>query len=188
MSSTDSADSTVKSAHGDASAKADAAGAVPASDLASARKEAAEAHDRYLRTAADLENFRRRTIREKDELRQFAASRVLEDVLPALDNLARGLAAAKQPKADLQTLTGGVEMVMQQLKSALAAHGLTEINPVGKAFDPHQHEALSHQPSSTVPPEHVLTVVRTGFALNGRLLRPAAVIVSGGAMPEHPSA
>src|SRR5471032_990936 len=148
--------------------------------LAAAKKEAADNHDRYLRLAADLENFRRRTVREKDELRQFAASRVLEDMLPALDNLALGLAATKAPNADLKTLAGGVEMVLAQLKSALAAHGLKEISPAGQLFDPHQHEAIAHAPSADVKAEHVLTVVRTGYALNGRLLRPASVVVSSG--------
>src|ERR1700722_15141127 len=146
--------------------------------LAAARKEAADNHDRYLRVAADLENFRRRTVREKDELRLYAASRILEDLLPALDNLALGLAAARQPKADLKTLTDGVEMVLQQLKSALANHGLKEINPAGQPFDPHQHEAISHQADATVPAEHVLTVVRPGLSLHGRLLRPASVVIS----------
>jgi molecular chaperone GrpE len=139
--------------------------------LAAAKKEAAENHDRYLRAAADLDNFRRRTVREKDELRLFAASRLLEDLLPALDNLALGLDAARQPKVDL---------VQQQLKAALAAHGLKEINPLGEAFDPHQHEAISHLPSAEVKAEHVLKVVRTGYVLNGRLLRPASVVVSSG--------
>jgi molecular chaperone GrpE len=148
--------------------------------LAAARKEAAENHDRYLRVAADLENFRRRTVREKDELRLYAASRVLEDLLPALDNLALAVAAARQPKADLKTLTDGVEMVLQQAKGALANHGLKEINPAGQPFDPHQHEAISHLPDAKVPAEHVLTVVRPGFTLNGRLLRPASVVVSSG--------
>lgn len=148
--------------------------------LAAARKEAADNHDRYLRVAADLENFRRRTVREKDELRLYSSSRVLEDLLPALDNLALGLAAARQPKADLKTLTGGMELVLQQLKGALAGHGLKEINPAGQPFDPHQHEAISHQADAQVPAEHVLTVVRPGFSLNGRLLRPASVVVSSG--------
>ena len=152
--------------------------------LAAAKKEAADNHDRYLRLAADLENFRRRTVREKDELRQFAASRVLEDMLPALDNLALGLAATKAPNADLKTLAGGVEMVLAQLKSALAAHGLKEISPAGQLFDPHQHEAIAHAPSADVKAEHVLTVVRTGYALNGRLLRPASVVVSSGKAKE----
>src|SRR5580658_10370308 len=122
----------------------------PAEQLAAAKKEAAENHDRYLRAVADLENFRRRSVREKEELRLFAASRLLEDLLPALDNLALGLASASQPKADLKSLANGVELVQQQLKSALQAHGLKEINPVGEAFDPHQHEAISHEPSNTV--------------------------------------
>jgi len=148
--------------------------------LAATKKEAADNYDRYMRVAADLENFRRRAIREKEELRLFATSRVLEDLLPVLDNLALGLDAARQPAADLKTLAGGVEMVLQQFKAALASHGLKEIDPAGKPFDPHLHEAFSHQPSSAVKEEHVLTVVRTGFTLNGRLLRPAAVVVSSG--------
>src|SRR5271169_5271866 len=156
------------------------AGSAPADPVAQAKKEAADNHDRYLRAMADLENFRRRTVREKEELRLFATSRLLEDLLPALDNLALGLASAKQPKADVKAMVGGVELLQQQLKAALAAHGLREINPMGQPFDPHQHEAISHQPSPDVAAEHVLKVVRTGYVLNGRLLRPASVIVSSG--------
>ena len=152
----------------------------PEEQLVAAKKEAAENYNRYLRAVADLENYRKRTVREKDELRQYAATRVLEDLLPVLDNLALGLAAAKQPGAEMKGLIGGVEMVMTQLKAALANHGLVEINPIGQSFDPHRHQAISHQPSADIPAEHVLTVVRTGYALNGRLLRPASVIVSSG--------
>jgi molecular chaperone GrpE len=155
--------------------------------LAAAKKEAAENHDRYLRAVADLENFRRRTVREKEELRLYASSRLLEDLLPALDNLGLGLAAARQPKADLKSLANGVELVQQQLKAALAAHGLKEINPLGQPFDPHQHEALSHQASADVKAEHVMAVVRTGYTLNGRLLRPASVIISSGKTVEEPA-
>lgn len=159
----------------------ESAPASPSNELASAKKEAADNYDRYVRSVADLDNFRRRTVKEKEELRLFAASRVLEDLLPVMDNLALGLAATKQPKADLTTLAGGVEMVLQQLKGALANHGLKEINPANQPFDPHLHEAISHQPSTEVKEEHVLAVVRTGFTLNGRLLRPASVVVSSGA-------
>ena len=77
-------------------------------------------------------------------------------------------------------------LLLAQLKAALAGHGLKEINPAGQAFDPHQHEAISHQPDAKVPEEHVLHVVRTGFSLNGRLLRPASVVVSSG--PAKPAA
>jgi molecular chaperone GrpE len=156
--------------------------ASPAPDaLAAAKKEATENYDRYLRSVADLENFRRRTVREKDELRQFAASRVLEDLLPVMDNLALGLAATKQPGADLKVLAGGVDMVLAQLKTALASHGLKEINPLGQVFDANLHEAISSQPSAEVGEGKVVTVVRTGYSLNGRLLRPASVVVSSGA-------
>lgn len=148
--------------------------------LAAAKAEVAVHYDRFMRAAADHENFRKRVAREKDELRQYAASRVLEDLLPVLDNLGLGLAAAKQPNAELAALTGGVEMVMNQMKAALANHGLTEINPAGQPFDAHQHEALSQQPSADVPEGTVLNVIRTGYSLNGRLLRPASVVVSSG--------
>ncbi len=152
----------------------------PAAQLAMAKAEAASNYEKFLRSAADLENFRRRTVREKDDLRTAATGRVLEDVFPVLDSLALAINAAKQPKADLKSLVGGVEMVLGQLKTALANHGLKEISPAGQPFDPHQHEAISHQPSPDVKEEHVLTVVRTGYSLNGRLLRPASVVVSSG--------
>jgi molecular chaperone GrpE len=159
----------------EAQSPADAAG-----ELAAAKKEAADNYDRYLRAVADLENSRRRAVREKEELRLFATAGVLGDLIPVLDSLALALDAARQPKADLKSLVSGVDHVLKQFKAALAAQGFVEINPVGLAFDPHQHEAIAHQPSPDVKEEHVMTVVRTGFSLNGRLLRPASVIVSSG--------
>ncbi len=149
--------------------------------VAAAKKEAADNYERYLRAVADLENFRRRTVREKDELRQFAASGVLEDLMPVMDNLGLALTAAKQPNAEIKALAGGVEMVLTQLKSALSSHGLKEIDPAGGVFDANLHEAIAAQPSGEVPEGNVITVVRTGFSLNGRLLRPASVVVSSGA-------
>jgi molecular chaperone GrpE len=134
---------------------------------------------------ADLENFRRRTVREKDELRQFAAAKVLEDLMPVMDNLALALVAAKQPSADVKSLVGGVDMILGQLKTALSNHGLKEINPAGQPFDANFHEAVSAQPSREVPDGNVSTVVRTGYTLNGRLLRPASVVVSSGAPQEE---
>ncbi len=161
--------------------------ALPETDLsaevAAAKKEAADNYDRYVRSVADMDNFRRRTVREKDELRQFAASKVLEYLLPVIDNLALGIAAAKAPNADLKTLVGGIGMVAEQLKASLASHGLKEVNPLGQPFDPNLHEAISQQPSAEIAEGLVVTVVRTGYTLNGRLLRPASVIVSTGAAP-----
>ena len=148
--------------------------------LTVAKKEAAENYDRYVRAVAGLENFRRRTVREKDELRQFATSRVLEDLLPVMDHLLLGLAAARQPDADLKALAGGVDLVLAQLKTALTNNGLQEIHPLGQPFDAHLHEAISAQESPDVPEGRFVTVVRTGYTLNGRLLRPASVVVSSG--------
>lgn len=156
-----------------------------AAQLAAAKAEAAASQDRFLRVAADLENFRRRTVREKDELRLVATGRVMEDIFPVLDTLAMAIGAARQPKAELKSLVDGVEMVLAQLKSALVKHGLKEINPLGQPFDPHQHEAISHQPSPEFKEEHVMNVVRTGYALNGRLVRPASVVVSSGPATEE---
>jgi len=153
--------------------------------LAAAKQEASENYNRYLRAVADLENFRKRAVREKDELRQYAAGRVLEDLIPVLDSLGLGQLAAKKPNAEVSGIVSGMDMVINQLKNALSAHGLKEINPEGQAFDPHQHEAISHLPSPKVPADQVLSVVRTGYSLNGRLLRPASVVVSSGpAAPE----
>src|SRR3954470_19875486 len=94
---------------------ADGAGTDLAAQLASAKAEAAGNYDKFLRTAADLENFRRRAIREKDELRAAATGRVLEDVFPVLDTLGLAINAAKQPNADIKSLVGGIDMVLTQL-------------------------------------------------------------------------
>ena len=151
--------------------------------LAAARQEAAANYDRYARSVADLENFRKRVLREKEELRQFAVSGLMEDVIPILDNLGLGLAAAKQ-ETDVKAIVGGITMTLEQFKGALGRHGLKEVNPVGQRFDPNFHECISHQPSHEVAEEHVMQVVRQGYVLNGRLLRPASVIVSSGPASE----
>lgn len=151
--------------------------------LAAAKKEAAGNYDRYLRAVADLENFRRRVTREKDELRQFAAVNLLQHLLPVLDNLQLGLAAARQ-QADATNVIDGIAMVLEQFKSMLGRHGLKAVDPVGQEFDPHLHESLSHQPSPEVPEEHVLQVVRVGYTFHGRLLRPASVVLSSGPAKE----
>jgi molecular chaperone GrpE len=147
--------------------------------LAAARKEAAANFERYMRAVADLENFRKRTVREKDELRQFAAASVMEDLIPILDNLALGLSAARQ-QTDVKAVADGIGLVLEQLKTTLDRHGLKEINPEGQTFDHNLHECISHLPSNEVEAEKVSQVVRRGYTLNGRLLRPASVVVSSG--------
>ncbi len=161
--------------------------AVLAGKLAAARKEAAANSERYLRAVADLENYRKRAMREKDEVRQYGTAAVMEDLIPILDNLGLGLAAAQQ-QSDVQAIVEGVRLVLGQFKTALERHGLKEVDPAGQAFDPNLHECISHQPNADVAEEHVLRVVRLGYSLNGRLLRPASVVVSSGpAKPEAKS-
>ena len=166
-----------------AESPAAAAGLPLEEQLAAAKKEAADNYDHYLRAVADLENYRRRVTREKDELRQHAAVNLLQHLLPVLDTLQLSLAAARQ-QTDAKTITDGVAMVLEQFRGVLSRHGLKEVNPVGQKFDPHLHESLSHQPSPEVPEEHVLQVVRTGYTLHGRLLRAASVILSSGPAKE----
>lgn len=165
----------------EAAAPQNAPDATPSSEeqLAAARAEAGAAQDRYLRAVADLENYRKRALREKDELRQFAAANVVEDLIPILDNLGLGLAAAKQSAGEGRSIAEGVAMVLEQFKSTLARHGLKEINPLGETFDPNLHDCIAHQPDEAAE-EKVIQVTRLGYSLNGRLLRPASVVVSSG--------
>jgi len=147
--------------------------------LAAARQEAAANYDRYTRAVADMENFRRRTLRDKEDLRLFALSGFMEDALPILDSLGLGLVAARQ-QTDVKAIVDGLSLIIDQFKTTLGRHGLKEVDPAGQKFDPHFHECISHQPSADVGEEHVIQVVRLGYTLNGRLLRPASVIVSSG--------
>lgn len=156
----------------------------PAAELAAARAEAETARERHLRAVADLENYRKRALREKDELRAYASARVIEELLPVLDNLGLALTAAKAPNAELSALVGGIDMVANQFRNALEGQGLQVIVPKGATFNPNLHEAMAQQPSTQVPEGQVLQVIRVGYSLNGRLLRPASVIVSGGSPPE----
>lgn len=148
--------------------------------LVAAKNEAAAGQERYLRAVADLENYRKRMLREKDELRQYAAANVVEDIIPILDNLGLATAAAAKQQTDVKAIVEGVSLVLEQFKSTLTRHGLKEVNPVDQPFDHNLHESIAHQPSDTVPAENVMQVVRMGYTLNGRLLRPASVVVSSG--------
>ena len=163
-----------------AASAAPAQGPSPEEQIAAAKKEAAENYERYLRSVADLDNYRKRAVRDREDAAHRAATRILEDLVPVIDNLGHALNATKAANADLKSLAGGVEMIASQLKTALANHGLAEVSPVGKPFDPNLHEAIAQQPSPDVPADHVANCVRVGYTLNGRLVRAASVIVSTG--------
>ncbi len=147
--------------------------------LEKAQKEAAEMKSRWLRSVADLENYRKRITREKQDIIRSAAANVVESLLPVLDNMKLGLHAAENhPEA--KDVTVGFQMVETQLKAALAEQGLVELIPNGEVFDPNFHECLAQQPSAEVAEDHVIQTVRAGYRLNDRLIRAANVIVSSG--------
>lgn len=161
-------------------ASAQATGPTPEEQIAAAKKESAENYERYLRAVADLDNYRKRAMRDRDDAVHRATTRILEDLMPVLDNLGHALAASKLPTADAKSLAAGFEMIAQQIKTSLSGHGLVEVSPVGQPFDPNLHEAIAQQPSAEVPADHVAVVTRVGYTLNGRLVRPASVVVSTG--------
>jgi len=147
--------------------------------LDAAQTEAKSWQERYLRGVAELENYRKRALREKDEARRFASMGLIEDLLPILDNFAMGLKAAEANEAT-QAFAQGFEMILGQLQQTLEQNGVKTLEPVGDAFDPHQHESVAHQPDETVPEGHIISVQRTGYQLHDRLVRAASVVVSSG--------
>jgi len=135
--------------------------------------------DRLLRTTADLENFKKRAARERQEAIKFANGSLLEKLIPALDNLEMALAAANNAEShSIESLKTGIAMIYNQLKAALADTGLEEIDATNQPFDPNLHEAVSHQESADVPEGQVLQQLRKGYKLRERLIRPASVVVA----------
>lgn len=155
---------------------------VTAEQLEELKTQAAKANEhweRLLRTTADLENFKKRAAREKQEAIRFANEGLIEKLVPVLDNFDMALAAAQSSTGDsAQSLHTGIAMIYQQLRSVLTDAGLEEITAAGQTFDPNWHEAVSQQESTEVPDGQVLQQLRKGYKLRERLLRPATVIVA----------
>jgi molecular chaperone GrpE len=155
--------------------------------LAEAEVRAEQHRSDFLRAIAELENFRKRSAREVESARQFGVERLAADLLPVADSLdlARGSAAS----ADAATLAQGQEATLRLLLKAFERAGLAVVEPAaGQPFDPGLHEAMAMQPAADCPPHTVLQVVQKGWLLNGRLLRPARVIVSTAPAPQGPEA
>lgn len=149
--------------------------------VAALRDQAAKAqenYDRLMRTAADLENYKKRAARERQEAIKYANDSLLERLIPVLDNFEMALTAGNAPNTSVQSLQEGINMIQQQLKSAMAEAGLEEIDASGKPFDPNLHEAISQQESADAPEGQVVQQVRKGYKLRDRLLRPASVVVA----------
>lgn len=141
-----------------------------------------EEHERVLRTAADLENYKKRAAKEREEVQKFGIEKVLKDLLPAVDGLDRALAAA--PPGD--PLAEGVRLVRATLEQALAKHGVVGFSALGERFDPALHEALMQVPTAEQPPGTVVLEHARGFKLHDRLVRPAMVGVAVEPPPANP--
>ena len=144
--------------------------------LAEAEAKASEHWDRYLRTAAELENVRKRAARDVENAHKFALERFGKELLAVRDTFEMGLAAAES--ASVESLLEGNNATLKMLVATMQQFGFEQVDPVGEPFDPELHEAISMQPSDDVEPGSVVTVVQKGYTLNGRLLRPAMVIVA----------
>jgi len=147
----------------------------PVTELQELQTKANENWDRYLRAAAETENVRKRATRDVENAHKFALENFGRDMLAVKDSLEFGIQAAEN--ADVETLTAGKEATLKLLSTTLARFGIEELDPQGEPFDPEFHEAVSMQPSTELEPGSVLAVVQKGYSLNGRLLRPAMVIV-----------
>ena len=144
--------------------------------LAAAEAQAAAARDQALRAVAELDNVRKRAAREVEQAHKFGVEKLAQELLPVLDSLE--LAVANAGRADVASLVAGQEATLKLLAKAFEKHQVLALDPVGEPFDPERHEAMVMQPSATAAPDSVLTVVQRGYELNGRLLRPARVIVA----------
>jgi molecular chaperone GrpE len=144
-------------------------------ELAGAEERAKNHWEQYLRALADVDNVRKRAAKDLESARQFAVERFAQDLIGVKDSLELGISNA--PKADVASLVEGQNATLRLLAKAFEKAQIEEINPEGQPFNPEQHEAMMAQPSDAAP-NTVLAVIQRGYQLNGRLLRPARVVVS----------
>ena len=135
--------------------------------------------DKYVRVLADLENLKRRQIKERDEAVQRTRSQIMSDLLPSLDAFQMGMQEAEKDEST-KNIFVGISMAFKQMENVLGEYGLEIINPDGSEFDPKFHEALSYQESDDVKEGFVLKTIRIGYRIKDKLLRPASVIISKG--------
>jgi molecular chaperone GrpE len=157
-----------------------AAGAPSPAPAADSSAEYAELKDKHLRLAAEYDNFRRRSLKERQDLHNYANENVFKELLPIVDNLERAVTHARkeEQRPDSENLLQGIELTHRSLLQILAKHGVVEIEAQGKPFDPQVHEAVRRVPSSEHQPGTVVEVYQKGYRLKDRMLRPAMVAVA----------
>lgn len=146
---------------------------------AATRGEVDQLKNSLLHLRADFDNFRKRTLRDREEDRLRANEGLLRDLLPVLDHFELGLKAAREQKAPREMLDG-LTLVCEQWRTVFKKHGVTSIPTTGQPFDPHRHEAVNRMPSDQHPADTIAAELRTGYMLGHKLLRPAQVVVSSG--------
>lgn len=154
----------------------DGAPTTDVSELESVQAQADENWNKYLRAMAELDNVRKRSIRDVENARKYALEPFARELLNVRDSMEMGLAAAHG--ADAEPLWQGFDATLKQLAATMEQFGIHALDPHGEPFDPHHHEAMTTEPSAEVEPDTVITVYQKGYLLNGRLLRPARVVVS----------
>ena len=147
------------------------------SQLQEAQQSAKDNWDKLLRSQAEMENLKRRTTKDLENAHKFALYGFVKALLEVSDSLTMGIKSAKDEKATIETTTEGLELTMKVFNSTLEKFGVESINPVDEKFDPELHEAVTMVPMPDKKSNTVLEVIQTGFTLNGRLVRPALVIV-----------
>ena len=145
--------------------------------LQAAERQAQENHERFLRVAAELDNFRKRKEREVSDLRKYANQMLLRELLGVVDNLERALAASLE-NSEPEGLREGVEMTLKELLKIFDQFKVTPIEAHEQPFDPNHHEAVMQEPNDAFPPNTVVKELQKGYMLRDRLLRPAMVVVS----------
>lgn len=146
--------------------------------LAKAEAKAAENWDKVLRTQAEMENLKRRTQKDLDNAHKYGLEKFAKELLSVIDSLELGIQAATSDAPEVVKLREGSELTVKQFENVFAKFNIEAIDPLGQPFNPKQHQAMTMQPSADVEPNTVINVLQKGYILNGRLIRPAMVVVS----------
>lgn len=147
----------------------------------------AAAQDQSLRAVADLQNVRRRAEQDVEKAHKFALEKFAGDLLPVIDSLERGLELSSAEDETIKPMREGIELTLKMFSDTLARYNLQPIDPHGEPFNAEHHQAMAMQESADVEPNSVLKVFQKGYLLNGRLLRPAMVVVSKAPTAPQPS-